>query len=330
MRWILAALPAIALAVVPIPVHSRDTPPELEPPLDCALPERCFVQFYVDHASGPAVSDFRCGLVSYDGHAGTDFRVRSPDHFRKGIPVVAAAAGTVLQVRDGMDDVDVLELGRPKVAGMAGGNHVVIRHPGGWQTRYWHLRKGSVAVHVGDEVAAGARLGVIGLSGDTNFPHLHFELRDPAGGAVDPFAGRIAGSPCENPAAPAWTARALEQMRYAMVAANTGFAARALGRAEAIYGATQDVDRSGELHFWFELFGVARGDRIAVQFILPDGTQRRPVSLVWSDNRPYLFRAAQLGVASPLQPGTYAVQLSVQRNAGGGLIFDQTYSREVP
>jgi len=46
--------------------------------------------------------------------------------------------------------------------------------------------QGSIAVTQGQNVQAGARLGVIGLSGRTEFPHLHFTLRHNCT-VIDPF-----------------------------------------------------------------------------------------------------------------------------------------------
>ena len=57
------------------------------------------------------------------------------------------------------------------------GNAVVITHADGFDTIYAHLRKGSVAVKKGDSVKRGQRIGSVGLSGLTEFPHLHFEVR---------------------------------------------------------------------------------------------------------------------------------------------------------
>jgi murein DD-endopeptidase MepM/ murein hydrolase activator NlpD len=50
---------------------------------------------------------------------------------------------------------------------------------------YAHLS--TVEVKVGDRVAAGARLGLVGSSGISSGPHLHFEVRV-RGAAVDPLA----------------------------------------------------------------------------------------------------------------------------------------------
>ena len=46
----------------------------------------------------------------------------------------------------------------------------------------------AMAVKLGDTVVAGQRLGLVGLSGMTEFPHLHFEVAK-GGAVVDPFLG---------------------------------------------------------------------------------------------------------------------------------------------
>jgi murein DD-endopeptidase MepM/ murein hydrolase activator NlpD len=51
------------------------------------------------------------------------------------------------------------------------------------RTMYTHLSR--VTVHVGETVATGATIGLVGASGDATGPHLHFEVRL-RGAAVDP------------------------------------------------------------------------------------------------------------------------------------------------
>lgn len=299
--------------------------PRLQLPLACALPERCAVQFYVDQAPGAAIRDFRCGRRSYDTHRGTDFRVLSPEDFRAGVPVLAAAAGRVHAVRDGMDDVDVFELGRDKVENQASGNVVVIAHGGGWYSTYAHLRKGSIAVRQSQSVAAGDILGVVGLSGDTNFPHLHFELRRGAQTIVDPFAP-AAGADCAAAGPTLWTPESLAAMAYTPVMSNAGFATRELSRVEAMYGRALEARPAAgaqKLILWFEIYGLARGDRISVQWGLPGGNWRKPATLVWNSDVPYAFRNGGLSLPAPLPRGDYAVRLQVQR--GSAPMYDQVY-----
>jgi murein DD-endopeptidase MepM/ murein hydrolase activator NlpD len=61
------------------------------------------------------------------------------------------------------------------------GNHVVIRMRPGVFALYAHMMPGSVRVKVGDRVQTGQELGLLGNSGNTNGPHLHFGLIDGRG-----------------------------------------------------------------------------------------------------------------------------------------------------
>lgn len=63
------------------------------------------------------------------------------------------------------------------------GNWVIIAHDNGLTTRYAHMW--SYSVNVGDEVRAGDQIGVLGSTGDSTGPHLHFEILRP--GSASPF-----------------------------------------------------------------------------------------------------------------------------------------------
>lgn len=63
---------------------------------------------------------------------------------------------------------------------------MVLVHPGGWETQYCHMAMGSIGVLADEPVRAGQSLGRVGLSGNTQFPHLHFAVREGAR-KVDPF-----------------------------------------------------------------------------------------------------------------------------------------------
>ena len=60
------------------------------------------------------------------------------------------------------------------------GNYVVLRHDADEFTMLAHFREGTVAVRPGDRVQPGQFLGRLGLSGDTAYPHLHFQVQDGA------------------------------------------------------------------------------------------------------------------------------------------------------
>jgi hypothetical protein len=247
--------------------------PSLAVPVECELGPVCVVQNYVDHDPGPAARDYRCGFLTYDGHKGTDIRVIDPEALGRGVAVLAAASGRVRAVRDGMPDVNVRAAGREAVAGREAGNSVVIEHGDGWETQYGHMRSGSVAVRAGDAVTAGQRLGVVGLSGYTEFPHLHFEVRH-RGQTVDPFVGQDRAEECRLGRHPLWVRPALDALAYA--------ATGVLGTA--IAGGPPSLDdggvggRSGRFTFesdavvfWVQIYGAQANDLQEFRLVGPDG-----------------------------------------------------------
>ena len=58
------------------------------------------------------------------------------------------------------------------------GNEVALEIEPGVYAFYAHLQPGSITVDIGDEVASGDVLGLLGNTGNTTAPHLHFGLID--------------------------------------------------------------------------------------------------------------------------------------------------------
>jgi len=130
----------------------------------------------------------------YDEHRGTDFILDGGfDAMDKGVAeVVAAAGGTVIAAVDGNYDRCHADLATQEVTcdgNPIRPNYVGVRHADGNASYYYHLKKGSVAVAVGDVVACGDRLGLVGSSGISSMPHVHFQVEDPQGAIIDPFPG---------------------------------------------------------------------------------------------------------------------------------------------
>lgn len=185
---LIAMIMLIALVSTPrVTAEPDPAGPSLSQPIDCTIGETCFIQHFVDRDPSPESRDFRCGALSYDGHKGTDFALLSTAAMTQGVDVLAAASGRVVRSRDGIEDRHYTEADEARVDGRDCGNGVVIDHGAGWETQYCHLRRGSLRVAPGDVVDAGTPIGQVGLSGRTQFPHLHMSLRY-NGQVVDPFA----------------------------------------------------------------------------------------------------------------------------------------------
>jgi murein DD-endopeptidase MepM/ murein hydrolase activator NlpD len=213
---------ALAAAACSFGASAQDV--SLRLPVACEIGRTCFVQKYVDHDPSPAMRDYQCGAVGEDGHDGTDIRVPSMVEQRAGIDVVAAAAGKVASTREGVPDAFVRKQERERISQIGCGNAVVIDHGNGWRTAYCHMAKGSLAVRSGREVKAGETIGRIGLSGLTEFPHLHFTvLKD--GKPVDPFAYGAPDKSCGGGKS-LWDQGARQALAYqAGSVLNKGFAA---------------------------------------------------------------------------------------------------------
>jgi len=67
--------------------------------------------------------------------------------------------------------------GRVEFVGWKGahGRVVVLKHTGGWSTLYGHLKR--AVVSAGMRVEAGSPVGLVGSTGRSTGPHLHFEVR---------------------------------------------------------------------------------------------------------------------------------------------------------
>jgi murein DD-endopeptidase MepM/ murein hydrolase activator NlpD len=158
-------------------------------PLDGAPHDGLVIVNYVDHDPASGLLDYSGGAHTYDGHRGTDIALYDFRAMDRGAVVRAAAAGTVYRVSplapaafdrhclfDAVDD----------------GNWVQIDNGNGAYSYALHLRANSMTVDVGDAVQEGQILGLVGSSGYSTFPHVHFEPGDYDGGpyeARDPFHG---------------------------------------------------------------------------------------------------------------------------------------------
>lgn len=148
---------------------------------------------HVDHdtAYPGHLLDFACGDLTYDlddgfNHTGTDF-FPWPFPWKKmehdEVEVVAAAAGVIIYKNDGNFDKSCGENNDPW-------NAISLLHSGGITTWYGHMKKESLTGKApGDFVEAGEYLGIVGSSGVSLAPHLHFEVYDSAFNLIDPFEG---------------------------------------------------------------------------------------------------------------------------------------------
>ena len=265
-----------AILVFCIPVRiSAAQQPVFHLPLDCIPGKTCFIQNYVDTDPTNGFHDYTCGFLTYDNHKGTDFRLPTLKSMYAGVKVFAAAPGVVRAIRDGMPDVSVKKIDGSLIKGREAGNSVAIRHGDGWETQYSHMLQGSVQVKAGDHVETGQVLGMVGLSGNTEFPHLHFSVRH-HGRTIDPFTSEPAQSGCNLSAVHSmWDKSTSEALIYRPSGIITGGFSDQFPTAKPAYenivnktSISADADK---IIFWVLVYGVRDGDFEGMRIVAPDG-----------------------------------------------------------
>jgi hypothetical protein len=101
-----------------------------------------------------------------------------PSYAYFGDEIYSVADGTVVGTADGLKEQVPGKLPADATIHMAAGNHVVVDIGEGRFAFYAHMQPGSVRVKVGDKVKTGQVLGLLGNSGNTDTPHLHFHVMD--------------------------------------------------------------------------------------------------------------------------------------------------------
>lgn len=101
-------------------------------------------------------------------------------HYAYGSEVLAVADATVVATRDGIPENVPGPTSRavPITLETIGGNHVILDLGGGRFAFYAHLQPGSLRVKLGEKVLRGQMLGLVGNSGNSTEPHLHFQVTD--------------------------------------------------------------------------------------------------------------------------------------------------------
>ncbi len=162
---------------------------------------------YVDHNVNfpDQLTDFNCGTQTYDtndgyNHQGVDiytwpFTWKLMDE--NSVEIIAAADGQIIAKNDG-------EFDRSCSFNNNVWNAIYVQHADGSVAWYGHMKNGSLSTkNIGDTVTQGEYLGIVGSSGNSTGPHLHFEVYTDVSYTqlVDPFAGT-----CNNMNTDSWWA----------------------------------------------------------------------------------------------------------------------------
>jgi len=319
--WLVAALVAVTSSV-----QAGEGRPTLSLPLDCGADIPCIVQHYVDRDPGPDARDFKCGGLTYDGHKGTDFRLTDLKQMEKGVAVRASAPGVVVGLRNDFPEHRIEDFDRARVKGRECGNGVVLDHGNDWTTQYCHMRRGSISVAKGQRLNAGEKIGLIGLSGETTFPHVHLSVRH-RGRPVDPYtvgANVVEAGQCGQAGDGLWTAAARKAAPYrAAGVIRAGFSDE-MPTLKTIREGRYNEDvlaaTISKLIFWVQIFGLQAGD--VEEYVIVGPGRKRLVSYrrkPAAKSHPVWFGAAGKPLKSrPAWPtGVYRAVYRLRRTVNG-------------
>jgi hypothetical protein len=145
-----------------------------------------------DDTTSGSVRNFECSNYCYDGWSGIIFAIKNMKSMAQGVPILAAANGTVLNIHNGQVD----SVNTTIISGGSHGNYIRIQHSPQLYTFYAFLRNNSIRVHDGQIVKKGDTIAMAGLSDNICFwPGLYFRVEDSVNGNFqDPM-----GDDCATP-----------------------------------------------------------------------------------------------------------------------------------
>jgi hypothetical protein len=110
------------------------------------------------------------------GKAATGNASVPQNYFGYGKEIYAVANGTVADTLDGLPDAPGIFAPRSVTVATLAGNYVILDIGNNKYACYAHMVNGSVRVKKGDVVMEGQVLGNLGHSGNSDLPHLHFQV----------------------------------------------------------------------------------------------------------------------------------------------------------
>ena len=138
---------------------------------------------------------FAIDYVKTDGNGRrfTGDSLKNESYYAEGQDAVAVADGVVALVKDGIPEnvPGITSRAVPITLETVGGNYVILDIGQGQYAFYAHLKPGSLRVRAGERVRKGQVVGLVGNSGNSTEPHLHFHLMDgtsPLGSEGIPYA----------------------------------------------------------------------------------------------------------------------------------------------
>ncbi|WP_179344685.1 peptidoglycan DD-metalloendopeptidase family protein [Winogradskyella ursingii] len=235
---------------------------------------------YVDQNSAypNQVLDYNCEGRTYDttdgyNHAGIDvfnwpFQWKLMDNDE--VEIIAAAPGQIIAKGGSQPD---------RSCSLSGGNWnaVYVQHSDGSVALYGHMKQNSPTTkNVGDMVTEGEYLGIVGSSGNSTGPHLHFEVYSEVelGGVgqdvlADPYAG-----PCNSLNTDTWwqTQKPYDNPNINAVLTHSAPPQFPTCPEQEVTNESDDFDTSDPITFGLYMRDQMSGTSINLRIIRPDNS----------------------------------------------------------
>lgn len=291
---------------------------EFSLPLACQMGENCWVMNYVDFTPDDGLaSDPFCGPRTYDSHKGTDFAILDGTAMEKGVSVLAPLDGTVLKIRDGEPDQwsTPQQIEQIKAARKECGNAIMVDHGEGLQTVYCHLKKGSIKVKPNQKIKIGDVMAQVGLSGMTEFPHLHFGITKD-NKVIDPFTNETNMDRCGIPKKSLWDRKIdLQYQPFTIQSAGFSNDVPDLNKLEKGIPAPESLSTQNQyLTFWSILYGVKKDDIVTLEMTDPNGKKFADFLIIQDKDRARQFYYIGKNIENlSLQEGAYLGTIKIKR-----------------
>ncbi len=272
----------ISMLFVATPYAAEDIPQNEEPskveefsllwPLNCTLSKDCFIDAYPDLKTGTdhiSPVDYQCGSRTKPNIKGTSILFVDYKTALKEQPVLAAANGRVIFVKNNLKD----DRRYSNYSKKACGNHIIIRHDNAYSTKYCHLRKGSATVKAGQRVVAGDSIGIVGSSGSTSTPKFYFELLK-NNQAIDPFSSRVLAesSECFSTSDKSLWKESIPYLKAGIISASFMHGKPSIFDLHYDSSVVEKLsDITADFSAWVRVFGINKNDKETITIFMPNG-----------------------------------------------------------
>ena len=249
-----------------------------------------------------------CGSKATDNNQSTHISLGTTQSHLSNIPVIATANGKVLEAQN--------------IGGFCG-TRVLIDHGEGWQSSYCHLNPETLLARRNQTVQSGQVIGTIGISGQTNWPHLSYALLR-NGMVFDPFSNRTNLEGCAQKSDTLWSGGINPLYEPAQVT-SIGFHVGYIRTNSILSGILKPAEKirseTPQLSLWTLMMNIQKGDEISLKIVAPDMRIVKQQTIIAGKSRvryPLFFSASRGKLL--WDKGVYRGEITVTRTVNGNKI----------